>query len=148
MLGKRLLHQIRFCLINSPYKRAEYLKEKKIFRNIGMNVSFQPRKLPLYGQLISIGNNVIIASNVTFLTHDAVSHVINRSDPGIHLNERAGCIRIGNNCFIGANSMIMYDVNIGNDVVVAAGAVITKDVPSGEVWGGTCSLHRVHNRAA
>ena len=45
----------------------------------------------------------------------------------------------GNNCFLGANSTIMCDVNIGDDVVIAASAVVTKDIPSGEIWGGsTC----------
>lgn len=36
---------------------------------------------------------------------------------------------------IGANSIIMYNTQIGPDAIVAAGAVITQDVPSGEIWG-------------
>ena len=134
MLGKRLLQQIRFCFINDPYKRADFLRDKKIFAHVGKYVSYQPRKIPLYGSLISIGSNVIIGSNVGFLTHDAFHGVCNRR--GIKVNEKVGCIKVGNNCFVGANVSITCDVQIGDDVVIAAGSVVTHDVPSGEVWGG------------
>lgn len=134
MRGERLIQQIRFCLINDPYKRADFLREKKIFAHVGKHVSYQPRKIPLYGSLINIGDNVIIGSNVCFLTHDAFHGVCNRC--GIKVNEKVGCIKVGNNCFIGANASITCDVQIGDDVVIAAGAVVTHDVPSGEVWGG------------
>ena len=40
------------------------------------------------------------------------------------------------NVFIGANSTIMYDVKIGPNAIVAAGSVVTKDVPPGTVVGG------------
>lgn len=136
MRGKRLMQQNRFCLINNPYKRGDFLRKKRIFHHVGENVSYQPRRLPLYGQLISIGDNVVIASNVSFLTHDGYFAVCNRAYPDQHVNERVGCIRIGNNCFIGANANLMYDISIGDDVLIAAGAIVTKDVPSGQIWGG------------
>lgn len=47
-----------------------------------------------------------------------------------------GRIKIGNNVFIGAHTIICKPVTIGDDVVIAAGSVVTKDVPSGEMWGG------------
>lgn len=136
MRGKRLYNQLRFMVINNPYKRADWLRKNDVFHFVGKDVSYQPRKLPLYGQLISIGNNVVIASNVSFITHDGFYAVCNRAYPDSPVNEKVGCIKIGNNCFIGANAILMYDTNIGDDVVVAAGAVVTKDIPSGEVWGG------------
>lgn len=43
---------------------------------------------------------------------------------------------MGNNVFIGARAMIMPGVTIGNDCIVAAGAIVSKDVPSGCVVGG------------
>lgn len=43
---------------------------------------------------------------------------------------------IGKRCFIGANSMIMPGVKVGDSCVVAAGAIVTKDVPSGCVVAG------------
>jgi acetyltransferase-like isoleucine patch superfamily enzyme len=43
---------------------------------------------------------------------------------------------IGKRCFIGANSMIMPGVKVGDSCVVAAGAIVTKDVPAGSVVAG------------
>lgn len=47
-----------------------------------------------------------------------------------------GGITIGNNVMIGARSIIMYNVNIGHDVVIAAGSIVTKDVPDYSVVAG------------
>lgn len=134
MKGKRLVHQLRFLIINNPYKRGQYIRKNHVFHSCGENVSFQPRKVPLYGELISIGDNVVIGSGVSFCTHDGMSSVFSRM--GAVVPEKVGCIRIGNNCFIGANATLMYDTCIGNDCVVAAGAVVIRDVPSGSIVGG------------
>ncbi|MEZ3485540.1 MAG: hypothetical protein K1W22_02795 [Lachnospiraceae bacterium] len=45
-------------------------------------------------------------------------------------------IHIGKNVWIGANATILAGVSIGENAVVAAGAVVTKDVPDGVVVGG------------
>ena len=45
-------------------------------------------------------------------------------------------VTIGNDVWIGANCTILPGVNIGNNVVIAAGAVVTKDVPDNCVVGG------------
>lgn len=47
-----------------------------------------------------------------------------------------GAIHIGNNNFIGARKLINPGVTIGDNNVVAANSVVTKDIPSNEVWGG------------
>ena len=47
-----------------------------------------------------------------------------------------GSIEVYDNCFIGANSTIMYNVKIGPNAIVAAGSVVTKDVPEGAIVGG------------
>jgi exopolysaccharide acyltransferase PssR len=43
---------------------------------------------------------------------------------------------IGENCFIGINAMILPGVRIGDQVIVGAGAVVTKDVPANSVVAG------------
>lgn len=48
----------------------------------------------------------------------------------------SGEIEIFDNCFIGANSSIMYGTKIGPNAIVAANSVVTKDVPCGSVVGG------------
>lgn len=72
---KRLYHQVRVLMIPGSKKRVEYLKRKHIFRSCGENVYIQSRKIPLYANLIALHNNIRIASNVTFLTHD-VMHTV------------------------------------------------------------------------
>ena len=45
-------------------------------------------------------------------------------------------INIGHHCWIGTGAIVLQGVTIGDGAVVAAGAVVTKDIPSFEVWGG------------
>lgn len=44
--------------------------------------------------------------------------------------------------FLGANTVICAPVTIGNDSIIAAGAVVTKDIPPYEVWGGTSAVSK------
>lgn len=83
--------------------------------------------------LIEIGNNVTIAHNVCFITHDGGAGLFRKEYPGIN---RFGRILIGDNVFIGRNSIILLDVKIGNNVVIGAGSVVTKDVPDNVVVAG------------
>ena len=135
MRGKRLMNQLKMFMINNPYKRADFMRTYGILYAVGENVSFQPRKIPLYGQLIKIGDNTIIGTGVTLVTHDAYSDVYNQYHDE-KIAEKVGCIKIGKNCFIGANSIVLYDVEIGDGSIIAAGAVVTRNVSSGQIWGG------------
>ncbi|MDN0043138.1 acyltransferase [Mediterraneibacter glycyrrhizinilyticus] len=53
-----------------------------------------------------------------------------------HLANRVGTIEIGDNVFLGAGSMILYDVKIGNNVIIGAGALVNKNIPDGGVYAG------------
>ena len=44
-------------------------------------------------------------------------------------------VEIGNKVWIGANAVILKGITIGDGAVIAAGAVVNKDIPSHEVWG-------------
>ena len=70
---------LRFLIMLIPNAgtRSRILKKKKIFYSMGDHVHFQPRKIPADPKFIKIGNNVSIASNVTFITHDIIHNVIN-----------------------------------------------------------------------
>lgn len=57
-------------------------------------------------------------------------------EPEVPWKGRTGKIVIGDNVFIGANATILYDVNIGNNVIIAAGALVNKDVPDHAIVGG------------
>ena len=81
--------------------------------------------------LISIGKNTTIAGNVEFVTHDnSISKVIP------YYSDLFGNITIGKNCFIGARSVIMYGVSISDNVIVAAGSVVTKSINQSNVVVG------------
>lgn len=84
------------------------------------------------GADVVIGDKCNIAMNVTFMNSD---HDMADSE------RRAGMyhpkpIIVGDGCWIGANSLIMPGVTIGNGVVIAAGSVVTKDCESDCLYGG------------
>jgi acetyltransferase-like isoleucine patch superfamily enzyme len=83
--------------------------------------------------LISIGNHVTVTSGVKFLTHDGSTWLINDQKGRRYLYRR---IIIGDNVFVGVNSIIMPGVKIESNVIVAAGSVVTKSVPEGKIIGG------------
>ncbi len=137
---KRYWLGLRLLLTSSGKKRADFLRKKHIFGAIGENVMIQPRLLPLYPENIFLGNNVRIAARVCFITHDVIHHVLNNLPSelrdGYVYKEKIGMITIGDNVFIGTNSIIMYDVKIGSNVIIGAGSVVTKDLPDNSICVG------------
>lgn len=138
MRGERLWQTLRLYAILTSTKRTKYLKENHIFGAIGENCNVMSRTVPLYAKLIKLGNNVRLASHVTFVTHD-VTHVMLNANPtlkGEKFKEKIGCIEIKDNVFVGASSTILYGVQIGSNVIIGAGSLVNKDVPSNSVVGG------------
>jgi acetyltransferase-like isoleucine patch superfamily enzyme len=82
----------------------------------------------LYLQGIHIGANTLIASHVTIMSHDHCKRV----DGQPLLSD----VYIGKNCFIAVGSTIMPGVRIGDEVIVGACSVVTKDVPSNTIVAG------------
>lgn len=83
--------------------------------NSGVNIS-------CYSE-IEIGRDVAIAENVTI--RDSDNHIV-ISNPN---HEKARPVRIGHHVWIGMNATILKGVTIGDGAIVAAGAVVTRDVP-------------------
>ena len=81
---------------------------------------------------VFIGDNVMIGPNTLITT---VGHPLSPMGRRQHLGI-AEPVRIGNDVWIGGNATILPGVTIGDNVVVAAGAVVTKDVPDNCVVGG------------
>lgn len=86
--------------------------------------------------LIYVGTNTMLSKNVTFWNHDGGVHVVRRLNSKYRNAIKFGFIRIGKNCFIGANSTILLNVSIGDNCIIGANSLVTKDIPTGEVWGG------------
>ncbi len=78
---------------------------------------------------IEIGKNVVVSEGVTM--RDSDNHQI----VGLH-HEMTQPIKIGNRVWIGVNATILKGVTIGDGAIIAAGAVVTKDVPANTLVGG------------
>lgn len=131
------------------YSYIKYLILSKIFRKdnsfvvqkmreegvkIGVNTHIFSNIALSEPYLISIGDNCTISTNVSFITHDAsVGVIMGRKN----FSDICGKIVIGNNCFIGKNSVILYGVTIADNTIIAAGSVVTKSLfESGYIIGG------------
>lgn len=114
--------------------RGEYTTEKLI--SMGMQVGKNFGRLhgvildPSHCWLITIGDNVTLAPRVHILCHDA-------SIKGFLGYTKIGQVTIGNDVFIGAESLVMPGVTIGNRVIVGANSTVTHDVPDNSVVVGS-----------
>lgn len=85
---------------------------------------------------VTLGNDVVIGGNVKI--YDTDFHRLSEGQRELDDRQaaRKGAVVIRNRAFIGAHSMILKGVTIGEGAVIGAGSVVTKDVPPGEVWAG------------
>ncbi len=155
---KRIETMLFMNSVRGGKKRARYLKRKKIFGSFGENCYWFPRKLPAEPQNIFIHNNVNIATEVYFCDHDVIHHMLNNVKEYTErlVNNKkytytSSKIEICDNVFIGARAIIMGNIRIGENVIIAAGSVVTKDVESNSVYGGNpakkiCSIDEYLNK--
>lgn len=113
--------------------RGEYTTEKLI--SMGMKVGKNFGRLngvildPSHCWLIEIGDNVTLAPRVHILCHDAsTKQFLNYT--------KIGKVKIGDNVFIGAESVVLPNVKIGSNVIIGANSTVTKDIPDGVVAAG------------
>ena len=83
--------------------------------------------------LLTFGDRITIADGVRFLTHDGAAALFRDEVPDLNVHLP---ISVGDNVFIGSDSLILPGVAIGSNCVVGAGSVVTGDVPSGWVVAG------------
>lgn len=117
-------------------KKRSYLWRLKYYKQQGMKIGENTHIFSNIGgepYLIEIGKNCTISTEVSFLTHDAsVGTIYAREE----YSDLCGKIKIGNNCFIGNKSIILYGVSLGDNTIVAAGSVVTRSFNNGVVIGG------------
>ena len=109
--------------------RVFFLKIKKYDISYSTIIEGSVMLDKLYPEGIHIGKNTLVAGGVKVLSHDHCKRVGN-NQPFLVVTF------IGDNCFIAVNAIILPGVKIGNEVVIGAGAVVTKDVPSNCVAAG------------
>lgn len=87
-------------------------------------------KLDVSGGRIIIGDRCTVAHGCVILSHDRSRKRIDAKDKGL------GTVRLGNDVFVGVNSVILPDVTIGDYSIVGAGSIVTKNVPPKVVMAG------------
>lgn len=130
--------------------RTELLKE--LFGSTGENIYIEPAFRCDYGYNIHVGENFFANFDCVFL--DVCEIRIGKHcliGPGVHIytaahpldaEERASGaeygipVKIGNHVWIGGRAVINPGVTVGNNVVIASGSVVTKDIPDNVVAGG------------
>lgn len=151
----KIIELIKKIILREKYNSdtyTKYLRKKGVY--VGENTKFySPPTLNIdisRPYLLKIGSCCKIAAGVLILTHDYSFSVLR---PVYHFltNDCPGQTVIGNNCLLGMRSVIMGGVKLGNNVIVATGAVVTKDVPDNSIVAGVpakiiCSLEDFYKR--
>ena len=107
--------------------------------SVGENFYMNHNGVILDGAKVEFGDNVFIGPNCGFYTAGHPVEVDLRNK-GL---EYARPIKVGNNVWIGGNVVVLPGVNIGDNVVIGAGSVVTKDIPSNVVaYGNPCKIKR------
>lgn len=144
--GRMRAIYLRWCNPNS-LEYANYLRLHGGLHHIGNNVRINQGTEFTDPAFVSIGNNVII-STATFIGHDGSVDVM-YSAYGESV-DAVGKIVINDNVFIGHGAIVLRGVSIGPNAIVAAGAVVSRDVLPGDMCGGVPArpIGRVENYLA
>lgn len=116
-----------------PLEYVHYLRLHGNLHSIGENVRINIGVHFSDPSYVRIGNNVTL-STCSLIGHDGAVEVLN-SALGLRLDS-VGKIDIRDNVFIGYGAVILPGVTIGPNAIVAAGAVVTRDVPPNVIVGG------------
>ena len=113
-----------------------YLRHKGI--RIGEHCVFRSPETTIIDKtrpcLISIGDHVDMNRYFTIMTHDYATSVFLRKYHDF-LNS-SGQVTIGNNIYFGVHCTVLKGVTIGDNSIIAAGSVVTKDVPANAIVAG------------
>lgn len=126
---KRFINGVCIRMKNkiNPKSELDILIERGL--QVGKNFNFFNSTID-YGHcwLVEIGDDVTI-SNSTILAHDAsIKLELGKS--------KIGKVKIGNRVFVGYSSVVLCNIRIGDDVIIAAGSVVTKDIASNSIVAG------------
>lgn len=120
---KRLIYRLR----------ANYITEDLVKMGLKVGTNFHRMHDvildPSHCWLIEIGNDVTMAPRVHVLAHDTSTKM--------HLGyTKIGRVKIGNKVFVGADTVILPNVTIGDNCVIGANSTVSKDIPAGSVVAG------------
>lgn len=105
---------------------------------IADNVGMSQTALCAVGADITIGSHTLMGGGVKIYSSDF--HSLNCQDRRDYKadkeHRRSAQVAVGSDCFIGAGSIILKGVTIGDRTVIAAGSVVTKSIPADCIAGG------------
>lgn len=133
MIIKKIINKI-YLTIFAYINHVGYAKHIGV--NMGKNVNIYGNPSDMFGTepwCITLGNNVHITREVLFVTHDGGTLLFRHLIPDL---EMTAPIMVGDYVYIGVRSIILPGVTIGNNCIIAAGSVVTKNVPDNSVVGG------------
>jgi acetyltransferase-like isoleucine patch superfamily enzyme len=107
----------------------------RVFIGCGVEFNIQGR--------IEVGDDCLIASGCVLVDHD---HGMDSSAPMNRQKSITSPIKLGRNVWVGARSVVLKGVTLGDGCVVGAGSVVTRSIPAGEVWAGN-PARRLRTRA-
>lgn len=113
---------------------VSYARKLGVIIGDGCKILSNPRKC--FGSepwLVRIGNHVEITGGVIILTHDGSTWVTRDKNP---CDAVWGTVEIGDNVFVGERAIIMPNIKVGNNCVIGAGSIVTKSVPDNSVVAG------------
>lgn len=83
--------------------------------------------------IITMGSNVFLTNNIYFVTHDGGTLLFRKEVPDLEITKP---ITVGSNVYIGVNTTILPGVEIGDNVIIGAGSLVAKSIPSNCVAAG------------
>jgi len=127
---------LKFNTIGFPFPCSFVLLNNaklSIGNHVGMSQStIVCQKEIIIKDYVKLGGGVKIYDS-DFHSLKALDRMDSKSDM---LNKRTKKVVIGNHVFIGANAMILKGVEIGDNSIIGAGSVVSKSIPTNEIWAG------------
>ena len=113
-------------------RRQYFIRVWKMDIGEGTTISLSAKLDKTNPQGLHIGTYTTVTFGAAILTHD-------------YVNNRDADVRIGDNCFIGAHSIILPGVTIGDNCIIAAASVVARDLPAGSLVTGNPARVVEHN---
>jgi len=132
-----MIKKIRF-LYEAIYSRI--ISKKTLAKSLGVefgeHCDFMTRSWGSEPYLIKMGDYVTTSSGVKFVTHDGSMRVLRQVYPECNKMDYIAPIIIGNNVFIGMDSIILPSVTIGDNVIIGAASLVKGELKSNSVYAG------------
>lgn len=131
-----------------PYTPEYDVLVKELFAEVGEGSRVMPMVNVVRGNSVKIGKNVTIMNNVLFMAAGGITIddnalvaanaqlISNNHDVHDHSIITCKPVHLKRNCWIGAGATILPGVTVGENAIVAAAAVVTKDVPDNTMVAG------------